>query len=88
MSDHTKSMIKENANVEKHETNPIDEVDRLLKEIEGQSEEAKQKEQEAREKMAGLDKLSEEFVKAEASLRKALARERLARKASGTGGLG
>ena len=46
MSDHTKSMIKENANVEKHETNPIDEVDRLLKEIEGQSEEAKQKEQE------------------------------------------
>ena len=51
-------------------------------------ERAKQKEQEAREKMAGLDKLSEEFVKAEASLRKALARERLARKASGTGGIG
>lgn len=50
-------------------------------------ERARQKEQEAREKMAGLDKLSAEFLKAEASLRKALARERLARKSSGTGGL-
>ena len=50
-------------------------------------ERAEQKEREAREKMAGLDKLSEEFLKAEASLRKALARERLGRKASGTGGL-
>ena len=39
----------------------------------------KAKEQEAREKMANLDKLSAEFLKAEASLRKALARERLAR---------
>lgn len=47
----------------------------------------KQKEQEARDKMAGLDKLSEEFLKAEASLRKALARERLARKRSGSGTL-
>ena len=47
----------------------------------------KQKEQEARDKMAGLDKLSEEFLKAEASLRKALARERLARKRSGSGSL-
>jgi len=47
----------------------------------------KAKEQEARDKMANLDKLSEEFLKAEASLRKALARERLARKSSGTGGL-
>jgi len=51
-------------------------------------ERAKQKEQEAREKMAGLSKLSEEFVKAEASLRKALARERLASKRSGTGSVG
>ena len=48
-------------------------------------ERAKNKEQEAREKMAGLSKLSEEFLKAEASLRKALARERLASKRSGTG---
>ena len=47
----------------------------------------KQKEQEARDKMAGLDKLSEEFLKAEASLRKALARERLERKRSGSGSL-
>ena len=47
----------------------------------------KQKEQEARDKMAGLDKLSEEFLKAEASLRKALALERLARKRSGSGSL-
>ena len=47
----------------------------------------KQKEQEARDKMAGLDKLSEEFLKAEASLRKALARERLARKRAGSGSL-
>lgn len=47
----------------------------------------KQKEQEARDKMAGLDKLSEEFLRAEASLRKALARERLARKRSGSGSL-
>ena len=50
-------------------------------------ERARQKEQEAREKMAGLDKLSAEFLKAEASLRKALARERLAGKLSGTGSL-
>lgn len=51
-------------------------------------ERAKRKEQEAREKMAGLSKLSEEFLKAEASLRKALARERLASKRSGTGSIG
>ena len=50
-------------------------------------ERARQKELEAREKMAGLDKLSAEFLKAEASLRKALARERLAGKRSGTGSL-
>ena len=50
-------------------------------------ERARQKEQEAREKMAGLDKLSAEFLKAEASLRKALARERVAGKRSGTGSL-
>ena len=42
-------------------------------------------EEAARKKMEGLDRLSEEFVKAEASLRKALAREMLARKGSGTG---
>lgn len=42
----------------------------------------------AREKMAGLDKLSEEFLKAEAQLRKALAREMLARRNSGTGSIG
>lgn len=45
-------------------------------------------EQKAREKMAGLDRLSEEFLKAEASLRKALAREMLARRGSGSGDLG
>ena len=47
----------------------------------------KRKEQEAREKMAGLNKLSQEFLKAEASLRKALARERLVRKRAGSGSL-
>ncbi len=36
--------------------------------------------------MAGLDKLSEEFIRAEASLRKALAREMLVRKRGGSGG--
>jgi F-type H+-transporting ATPase subunit epsilon len=44
-------------------------------------------EQKAREKMAGLDKLSEDFLRAEAQLRKALAREMLARRGSGTGSL-
>ena len=47
----------------------------------------KRKEQEARDKMAGLNRLSQEFLKAEASLRKALARERLARKRAGSGSL-
>jgi F-type H+-transporting ATPase subunit epsilon len=42
----------------------------------------------AREKLAMLDKLSEEFLKAEASLRKALAREMLVRRNSGTGDIG
>lgn len=41
----------------------------------------------AREKMSGLDKLSTEFLKAEASLKKALAREMLSRRHSGTGSL-
>lgn len=41
----------------------------------------------AREKMEHLDRLSEEFLKAEASLRKALAREALARKSTGSGSL-
>ncbi len=46
-----------------------------------------QAEAKAREKMAHLDRLSEEFLKAEASLKKALARELVARKHSGTGGV-
>lgn len=41
----------------------------------------------AREKMAGLDRLSTEFLKAEASLRKAMMRELLARRVSGSGSL-
>jgi F-type H+-transporting ATPase subunit epsilon len=44
-------------------------------------------EQKAREKMAGLDRLSADFIKAEASLRKALLREMVARRSSGTGNL-
>ncbi|MCB9885235.1 MAG: ATP synthase F1 subunit epsilon [Planctomycetes bacterium] len=47
-------------------------------------ERVKAAEQKAREKLAGLDRLSTEFVKAEAALRKALAREMLARKGSGS----
>jgi F-type H+-transporting ATPase subunit epsilon len=50
-------------------------------------ERVKAAEAKAREKMAGLDRLSEDYIKAEASLRKALARELLARRSSGTGGL-
>lgn len=50
-------------------------------------ERVKQAEQKAREKLSHLDRLSEEFLKAEASLKKALAREMVARKGSGTGGL-
>ena len=41
----------------------------------------------AREKLSHLDRASEEFLKAEASLKKALARELLARRHSGTGSL-
>jgi F-type H+-transporting ATPase subunit epsilon len=41
----------------------------------------------AREKLAGLDRHSADFLKAEASLRKALAREMLGRRGSGTGSL-
>ena len=41
----------------------------------------------AREKLAGLDRLSAEFLRAEASLKKALAREALARRTSGSGSL-
>ncbi|MGE3171335.1 MAG: ATP synthase F1 subunit epsilon [Planctomycetota bacterium] len=48
-------------------------------------ERVKAAEAKAREKMAHLDKLSEEFLKAEASLKKALAREMLARRGGGTG---
>jgi F-type H+-transporting ATPase subunit epsilon len=40
----------------------------------------------AREQLAGLDKLSEEFLMAEAALRRALAREMMARR-SGTGSM-
>ncbi len=41
----------------------------------------------AREKLAHLDRASEEFLKAELSLKKALARELLASKRSGTGSI-
>lgn len=51
-------------------------------------ERVKAAEARAREKLAGLDRLSAEFVKAEAALRKALTREMLARRGSGTGNLG
>jgi len=51
-------------------------------------ERVKAAEARAREKLAGLDRLSAEFVAAEASLRKALLRELLARRSSGTGGFG
>ena len=44
-------------------------------------------EQKAREKMAGLDRLSADYIRAEASLRKAMLREMLARRGSGTGNL-
>ncbi|MBK8096713.1 MAG: ATP synthase F1 subunit epsilon [Planctomycetes bacterium] len=50
-------------------------------------ERVKAAEAKAREKMVGLDRLSEEYIKAEASLRKALMREMLARKNTGTGAL-
>jgi F-type H+-transporting ATPase subunit epsilon len=46
-------------------------------------EAVKAAEQKAREKLAGLDRLSEDFVKAEAALRRAMAREMLARRSSG-----
>jgi F-type H+-transporting ATPase subunit epsilon len=41
----------------------------------------------ARAKMAGLDKLSQEYLNAEASLRKALARELLSRRTTGASNL-
>lgn len=50
-------------------------------------ERAKAAEARAREKLLHLDKLSEDFLRAEASLKKALAREMLARRGSGTGTL-
>lgn len=50
-------------------------------------ERVKLAEQKAREKLAHLDRLSEEYLKAEVSLKKALAREMVARKVTGTGGL-
>ena len=48
-------------------------------------EQVKAAEAKARERMAGLDRLSEDFVKAEAALRRALVREMLVRRGSGTG---
>jgi F-type H+-transporting ATPase subunit epsilon len=50
-------------------------------------ERVKQAEARAREKLANLDKSSVEFLKAEASLEKALLRELLARRSSGGGDL-
>ena len=50
-------------------------------------ERVKQKEAEARDKLAGLDKHSADFLKAEISLKKAMARETLARRRGGTGSL-
>jgi F-type H+-transporting ATPase subunit epsilon len=50
-------------------------------------ERVKAAEAKAREKLSHLDRASEEFLKAEASLKKALAREMLARRHSGTGSL-
>jgi F-type H+-transporting ATPase subunit epsilon len=50
-------------------------------------ERVKAAEARARQKMAGLDKLSADFVQAEASLRKAMLREVLARRVSGTGAI-
>lgn len=50
-------------------------------------ERVKAAEAKAREKLEGLDRLSAEFIKAEASLKKALAREMVARRSSGTGRL-
>lgn len=50
-------------------------------------ERVKRAEETARAKLAGLDRLSSEFIKAEAQLKKALAREMLVRKSGGTGGL-
>ena len=50
-------------------------------------ERVKAAEARAREKLSHLDRLSEEFLRAEASLRKALVRELLARRSGGTGGL-
>jgi F-type H+-transporting ATPase subunit epsilon len=50
-------------------------------------ERVKAAEAKAREKLGHLDRLSEDFLRAEASLRKALVREMLSRRDSGTGGL-
>jgi F-type H+-transporting ATPase subunit epsilon len=50
-------------------------------------ERVKRAEAKAREKLAHLDRLSEEFLKAEASLQKALARELLVRKHGGSGSI-
>jgi F-type H+-transporting ATPase subunit epsilon len=48
-------------------------------------ERVKEAEKKARERLSGLDRLSADFIKAEASLRKALAREMVARRGTGAG---
>jgi F0F1-type ATP synthase epsilon subunit len=50
-------------------------------------ERVKAAEARAKQKLAGLDRLSNEFLAAEASLRKAMMREMLARRGSGSGSL-
>ena len=50
-------------------------------------ERVKAAEARARQKLAGLDRVSTEFLLAEASLRKAMMREMLARRVSGSGSL-
>jgi F-type H+-transporting ATPase subunit epsilon len=51
-------------------------------------ERVKLAEAKAREKLSGLDRLSVEFLQAEASLQKALVRDALTRRSGGTGGIG
>jgi F0F1-type ATP synthase epsilon subunit len=46
-------------------------------------ERVKRAEQKAREKLAGLDKLSQEYLQVEASLQRAMMREMLARRDTG-----
>ena len=66
------------AQVEKNVLTMVCEAGELANEID--MARVKAAEAKAREKIAGLDKLSEEFLKAEMSLKKALAREQLSRR--------